>query len=214
MQPQQPVAPQIPGAPQGSYDFIMNPQKPSRSGFNFSGTGLGMRLAIAGGGFVVLLIIISIAINLFKGSDGSKPALLAVAQQQQALIHLTTGLSSQQGISQANLNAGVTINLSVGSEQKALFTYLTKNGYKITLQQVNLGIKPQLDTQLQTAQAAGTYNSTFQSVVGQQLDNYNTLLKRAYQTVKGPKGRALLTQDFNEVTILKQQLNAANSSTN
>lgn len=206
------MGPQSPAGPQGNYDFIMNPQKPSRGGFNFNGSSLGMRLAVAGGGFVVLLIVISVAMNLLKGSDNSKPALLAVAQQQQALIHLTTGLLDQQGISQSNSNVGVTVNLTVGSEQKALFTYLTNNKYKISLQQVNLGVKLPLDAQLQNAQSAGTYNTTFQTIIGQQLDTYSTLLKRAYPTVKGPKGRAMLKQDFDEVTLLKQQLQSTSGT--
>lgn len=209
MQPQQPSygAPQPPVV-QPNYDFIVNPQPTPRKLPLAGGSMLG-RILVVGVGLIVLIIAFSIIKGLISGGSNSA-ALLHVAQDQEAILHLTTAAAQQQGISSTNLNFAVTSNLVITSEKTQLLSYATKLHQKISIKQLILKVKPSLDTQLANAAAASTYDLTFQDIMKSQLADYQSALKFAYNQTTGVNGRKLLTDDYNSAVLLTQQLSAVN----
>ncbi len=209
MQPQQPSygAPQPPVV-QPNYDFIVNPQPTPRKLPLAGGSMLG-RILVVGVGLIVLIIAFSIIKGLISGGSNSA-ALLHVAQDQEAILHLTTAATQQQGISGTNLNFAVTSNLVIASEKTQLLSYATKLHQKISKKQLILKVKPSLDTQLANAAAASTYDLTFQDIMKSQLADYQSALKFAYNQTTGVNGRKLLTDDYNSAVLLTQQLSAVN----
>lgn len=193
--------------PPANYDFILNPQKPQRSVVPSS---LMQRVAIVGGGAVLLLILASIVINLLKGSDTSKPALLSVVRQQQELIHLTDNASSQVGISSSNSISVVTIQMSISTEQQELLAYLGQNHIKVKKADLALGINAKTDALITAAVSGGNYNSVFRSTIKDELTTYRQYLVRAFSTVKGPHGRTLIKQDVASTDLLLTQLETNN----
>lgn len=193
MQPQHPA----------NYDFIMNPQGQNHPGLP---TSTLQRVAIVGGGLVLLLIVASFVINMLKGSDTTKPALISVVQQQQELLHLTENAASQTGISTANSASVATIQLSVATEQQELLTYMKQNNVKVSAKEVALGVSAKTDAALQAAVESGSYNTVLRATLKDQVTVYQQYLVRAYSNVKGPRGRTLLKQDIAHANLLLTQL--------
>ena len=171
--------------------------------------GIIVQKAVAGG--VLVLLIVLIVIKGVLGGGSSLTPFVSIIQQQQELIHLSTNASRQQDLSVTNQNFAATAQLSLGSAQSALITYLKSNKTKVGTKQLNLKISTSTDAQLTTAEAAGTYNQTFQEVMKSQLTSYASNLKQAYKTA-GKQGRALLSSDYNQAQLLFNQLNAPDST--
>jgi hypothetical protein len=187
-----------------NYDFIINPEKPQRG--LVAPTSLKQRVLILGGGLVLLLVIGSFVMQLLKGSDNTKPALVSVLQQQQELLHLTQDTPTQTGVSPSNSSAAITIQLSIGSEQQELLTYLKQNHIKVSAKDIALGISAKTDADIKTAIDGGNYNTVLHSTLIDKLTSYRQYLVRAYSTAKGARGRALLKQDTANADLLLTQL--------
>jgi len=216
----QPTAqPQVTGPPQEPYAFITNPENPAAAAptllSSLNGKSLKMRIAVFGGGFIALIIIYSILKGLLGGSFDLQP-FLAVAQDQQELIYLTSGPSASQP-DQADLSAGyqnfiATTHITVSSTQTQLFTYLNENKQVIKPQLIGLRISAAVNNQLAGSVSSNTYQSTFQQVMTSELNTYTADLRAAYKETSGPKGRALLSSEYAQAVLLAKQLNAAGSS--
>lgn len=218
--PQQPAGPpQATDPQQDLYTFITNPtaaDKPASMLPSFlSGKSLRMRIVILGGGLVGLLIVFSILKGLLAGSFNSQP-FLAVLQDQQELIHLSSEAGQSQ-TSQATLPEAYqgfigTTQLTVTSVQSQLISYLALNKQKVSATQLNLKVSTATDTQLTGASASGDYTSTFQQIMSSQLNTYTTDLHAAYAQTSGIKGRAQLNNDYKQARLLIKQLNQAGSA--
>lgn len=208
MQPNSPYGAATPPPVQPhEYEFITNPGQPPRHRFNPlpGGTSLPMRIAVVGGGLVVLLIIFLIVRGLLSGG-GNTEALINVGQNQQQLIHLATNATEQSGLSGANQTFAVTTQVTLSSAQQQLVTYLANNGKKVDAKQLGLKVSAPLDEQLKTAAVSSTYNATFKQTMETQLKNYQQAIREAYNQTSGPKGRKMLSEQFDGSTLLLQQL--------
>jgi len=211
-----PTAPPAPTTPPlQPYGFITDPDVSAKSSFSLltllNGKSLLTRIAVLGGGLVVLLIVFSILKGLIAGSFNLQP-FLVVLQDQQELIHLSSvqAQSGQAALPATYQNFLATTQLTVGSSQAQLLTYLTKNNQKIKSNQ--FGYSTALDKQLTSAETSDTYLSTFQQIMSSQLNNYKTGLRQAYNETSGAKGRAQLSSDYRQAVLLIKQFNQANSS--
>ena len=186
-----------------SYDFIVNPEKPRKTMVALP-SGLKQRILFIAVAVVVLIIIISLVSSLLKPKNNTLPALLAVADQQQELIHLSdpANMNNTQNISGDTANTINTINQSVTSAQGQLLTYLAKNGTKLKTGQVAGANEVSIDATLSTAASGGNYEATLLSTLQTQLSSYGVSLKSAYTLEKGPKGQALLTSDYKQQQLL------------
>lgn len=201
----QPNAPNLTPVTQPNYDFIVNPSKPPAKA-PFSGFGsLPIKIAFIGGG-LILLMIIFVVIKSFTGGTSNSASMITVVQEQQALIHITTASTKQAGTNVKTQNSSATIQATVTSDQTQLLAYFKTNGLKITTATENLKVSTTVDAQLATAASAGTYDSTYQTVIQTALTNYSNALKIAYNQTKGPKGRALLSTDFDSTQLLIKQI--------
>ena len=204
MQPQN-SSPVQPPAPQHDYQFIINPpaaQKGAR--FSLPGGSLARRLVIALGGLLVLIIVFSLVKSLF-GSNTNFTPYITVAQDQQAIIHLSSNASLQPGLNITNRNFAITAKLSLTSDESQLITYLKNSHQKVGSKTLNQKISLNLDSQLTAATSNSTYDTTFQQIMQSQLNNYIQALKKAY-TGSGNKGKALLSSEYNGAQLLLQQL--------
>jgi hypothetical protein len=220
-QPQPTVPPppaEIPptGPADPDYGFIMQPPKPPRRGLNLPGLSGNsspiMRIAIVLGILLVVVIIFVVIKGLFSGG-GNKQALTTVAQEQQAMIHILTngpGQDSQQQapLSDASNNFSATAQASLTSAQQQLLDYMTINHMKVGEKQLVLKTNPAIDQQLTDAASNSTYESTFKQVMRDQLLDYEQALQTAYKQTTGPKGRALLSQDFDGAQLLLKELDS------
>ncbi|HVW22868.1 MAG TPA: hypothetical protein VHB51_00015 [Candidatus Saccharimonadales bacterium] len=213
MEPQQPQQqPYIP-PPNGQnpYDFIMNPQKPKHGGglpsFGGAGSSPLKRGILIGGLIVVVLIVLVIVKAIIGGGDNLGLEFTPVLQQQQELIHLTSGSTNTNlaQLSTDNANAAATVYAVISSEQAEIQKYLATNKAKINSTAISATSSATTDQQLSSAAQSGTYNSAFVTVLKTELANYQASLQAAYLKVKGTHGRALLSKDFDQSKLLLQQ---------
>lgn len=192
----------------------MQPSKPSRHGLllpNLSGSSSPIvRIGIILGGLLVVLILFVIIKGLLSG-PGNTPALTSVGQDQQAMIHILTNGAGSDSQQQATLSANsqnfaATAQLSLTSAQNQLVTYMKNNGKKVKTKTLALKISPATDQELTTAASNSTYETTFQKIMQTSLVNYQKDLQAAYKQTKGPKGRQLLSNEFNGAQLLLAQL--------
>ncbi len=194
----------------------MEPPKPPRGKLalpGFSGNSpVILKVGIVLGGLLVLIIILTVAKSLLSGG-GNTQALTTVAQEQQAMIHILTNGAGTENQQQATLSDNTqkfasTASLTLTSAQQQLIQYMAINHKKVNAKALDLKINPITDQQLTTAASNSTYDSTFRQVMQTELVNYKKALQAAYQQTSGPKGRALLTEEFNGANLLLTQLNA------
>ena len=208
------VSPQFPASAQEAtpahhpdYEFIMNPASVKQGGLSLGlGSSLAKRVIIAAAGLLVLLILFVVVKGVLGGSSSNAASLLGVVQDQHELLHIASEASQQAGISTTTLNSTSTITASISSQEGQLTSYIKSIGQKISTAQLGLKVSSTTDAQLTAAASAGTYDQTYQTVVQGALTSYQNDLKRAYAQTTGPRGRGLLTTDYNAAKLLVQQL--------
>ncbi len=163
------------------------------------------------GGIMVLFIIFAVLKStVLNTTPNNKQALLGVVQSQQSIIELSTAALLEKSLSTPNKNFSITAELSLISDQAKLITYTRDAGIlkKIPPKVQTLKINPKNDQELATAATEDTYNSTYVTIMKNQLGEYQLALKDAYSKTPGKKGRQILTDTFNESRLLLQQLTA------
>ncbi len=201
--PGQPVAPQVPHPP--AYDFIINPERPGIKQPRLGNRSLPIKIALVTGGLLVLVIILSLLRGLLGGGSNFEP-YITVVQDQQALIHIVTNAKEQKELSANNENFVATSELSLISARSKIMNYLKSNNQKVDPKQLGLKISASTDSELQAAAAATTYNKTFEEVMNSKLSSYKSDLQQTYNQAKGEKGRAILSDLFDEAELLQKQL--------
>lgn len=210
----QPAQPAPPGqanqatTPDNPYNFITEPMPQPRQALRLPGaSSLAIRAAYVVGGLLVLFIIFSVVKNVISGPS-SFQAFLPVAQDQQEINHLLANATRQQNqnLSTSTQNFIATAQLSIPSNQSDLLQYLAKNNYKIKPKNLNLKLNASLDSQLMTATANTTYESTFVATMSNQLNGYTSDLNQAFNQTKGKNGHALLSSYYAQAKLLLTQL--------
>lgn len=205
MHPQQPYSP-APQQPAPDYSFILNPEQPKRPGlFKFGGGSKAMRIAVVVAGIFMLLILLIGFKNLLAGSNKSLPSMVGVAQDQQELIHLSQN-GVQNAVATDTKNFAVTAQASLASEQSQLITYLAANHRNVKPKELALKVSATTDAQLAASLSASDYDPTFKDIMKAKLATYKQDLQKTYSLTKGPKGRALLKDDYNAANLLLKQL--------
>jgi hypothetical protein len=224
--PEPPVAPapppvQAPPKPENyqsippvesNYEFIMGAnqlKKPTK----LRGSSTISRLVIALVGLIFLVILFAV----FKGIlSGNKPidtaALINVAQDQQAIIHLLNNAQAVPSVTSllttGNQNFIITGQLSIRNEQAVLLNYLKANGNTVSPNELTLKINSQIDKELTASLTADTYEATFTQVIQNELATYQQDLTTAYQNDKTAEAHSLLKGDYNAAKLLQEQFNS------
>lgn len=197
---------------QSQYDFIFNSAKPPKAPGFFSSGSMLKRALIFGGGLVLLLLIFSFAMSLIsQGGKAKTGPLLAVEQEQTELIRVSTAGSTTA--TQENARAlAYAVQLSISSANNQLNTYVSSNKLKINPKLLGAKYSASTDTELKDAQANSTYDATLVNVLRTDLNEYAQSLKTAYAANPGPKGRQLLSDQFNGSQLLLQQCDTTTSA--
>lgn len=201
-----------PNTPQEPYDFILDKEVPKKNPSDFFTTkSMPIRVVMVVGALVSLLVVILVFQSILAGKPKYE-SYFSVIQDQQEILHLNANaIQSQLPTSYSNFFA--TSNLVVASSNSQLTSYLLQNNQKITPLLINAKVSLTLDAQLTQATSAGGYSGLFQSTMVTMLNQYLKDLNTAYYSYKGPKGRALIYDTFNQAKLLKTQFAQENAST-
>ena len=211
LQSQQPglQQPEVTGPHPPAYDFIMNPNQPPPKKAGLPGGNSTATRALFFSGAIFLLLVGFMIVRSILSGGSNLSSFVSVAQDQQALIHLTTNAAEQDDLSVSNQNFAATAQLSLTSAQTGLVTYLQDNGQKVDVKQLSAKISTATDERLTTAAAATTYNQTFQEIMKTKLTDYISHLQQTYDQSEGETGRALLSDQYDQAQLLLTQLESA-----
>jgi hypothetical protein len=199
-----------------NYEFIMSPNQSdskSRGGLpQLPGLNNNIsRIAVGIVGLVLLIVVISLGKSVLSGSS-NYTNLLAVLQDQNEIVHISSEATSQPDISATNQTFVSTVNLVLANASTQLNTYLVANHHKISPVEADFKQSATLDQSITNAESSGTFNQFFEQTASTQLDTYIADLNSAYKLTSGPNGRDLLKNDYSQALLLKKVLDADSST--
>lgn len=198
--------PQQPG--NNPYDFILSPPKaPAPKVYLPGGNGKGARIALALGGIFFLIIVVWIVAALFSKPDPNKTQMVSLAETQQEVVRVVT-TGGLQANNQGLKNSSVTIELTVQSHQNQTIAYLKTQNVKVSLKQLALKKSAATDAKLKTATENSAFDQAYGPVIQQELKDYASELKTAYNTATGSKAKALIKNEFADTQKLLSQLSS------
>ncbi len=219
MQPNEPyVSPPAPGPsqpqpsmsqPKPDYSFLDQQPKKSRNIPFVGNTFLG-KLVIILVCFVLIVILIVIAKDLFSSKPFSKSDYLLVAERQQEMLHIlsvdVTNTNATQ-LSPADQNFVSTANLALQTAQLKTLQLMT--AYKDKVNTANLAkvYSASIDSQFTSALSTNSFDTYFKSTMNQQLTSYLQDLKAAYASTTVANARPLLRAEYTEAKLLYSALN-------
>ncbi len=196
---------QQPPNPANPYDFIFNPQLPSKKPSLIAGGGsTTKRVLVAVTGLVILVILAAVLMSVLKGAGPNFAPMTVVLQEQTELIRVSAAgqLASNN---QDTLELATAVQLSMISAEQQVNTYLAQNKQKVNPALLGLKQSKLTDTELANAQANSTYDTTFTSIIQNDLASYQEALRAAYKADPGVKGRKLMNTEFGNAALLIQQ---------
>ncbi len=195
---QQPAAPPPPG--DNDYDFIMN--SPNSGGPSFlAPQSTKMRIAIFSIG-VIVLIVLMIVFFSFLNSAGNKQKenLLAVAKTQQEIIRLID--ENEQSISSNSLKDKTqTLRVVMITSQQEGTAALAARGKQASPKELESGINPQNDADLETAFAQARGDEALDEILKNLLDQYAAQLQVVFNEGNQSE-KEFATDAFNQVSLL------------
>lgn len=151
-----------------------------------------------------MLIIIIIFASLLGGSSSNTAPLVTVAQEQTELVRVAS-LGAQKASDQSTQNLAYSISLSLTSANAQLLNYMAINHHKLSPKVLTLKHSSQTDRSLEAALSDSTFDSTLTDIIQSDLNSYMQSLKAAYEANPGPKGRQLLSNQYNGAQLLLKQ---------
>jgi hypothetical protein len=210
MQPQQPYyppapAPAPPSPNMGQYDFITGGSSPQPQRFNVPNSKKMILFVLIGAVFVIGLVWLILSLIFSSGGDKLTP-LIGVAQQQTEIVRITDAAIKDDKLSSQDIkNFAENTSLSIGTDKTAMLDFMAKNGLKIKDKTLTAKQSSQTDSALEAAKANGTYESTFVNIVQDQLKNYQSSLKKAYDGSTSSVERSFLSGQYSNAGLLLEQ---------
>lgn len=197
------------------YEFILNPQKPSKQSpvKKFGGNRFILTIAILVGGALLLMIVATIILNAFAPKKVSPQQLISLAQTQNEIIRVSSSIEPTVR-QQVTKNLAYTIELSVQSQQKQTLNLLGKNGVKVSAKQLALKQDATTDRKFTSAKATSTLDITYSQVIQQQLDDYANALKQIYSGGATSSEKDLTSTLYQQVQLLISQIPYAQNTIN
>lgn len=184
------------------YEFIMNPG--SAGGNNGLGSLLSKRNAFIAGGVLLFILIIIVIGSSLSGSKADFTSVISVAEDQTELMRVAK-LGTTDAVSNNAQDVAYNVDVSMTTAQQQTLAYLLANHTKVGTRQLSLKQSATTTTDLSTALANSTFDSTFLSHIQSLLTTYSQDLNTAFKADTGPKGRQLLESQYKAAQLLLTQ---------
>jgi hypothetical protein len=180
------------------YEFITNPQKPSRRAPKL-GNSMGARIAIVAS-ILVLLIVGYIVLSSFLGRESKAQVdrLIEVGETQSELVRISA-LAEKQAKGTEAKNLAANTSLSMQSSQQDLKKLLNGRGVgsKGLDKRFAAAKNAKTDTTLTEASRNNRFDETYTTVINKEVADYQKLLNSAFEsgTVNEKKSLQTLFQN-------------------
>lgn len=182
------------------FDFIMNPQKPTKKSLLPPMSPKTRLMVYISLGIIGVLLIIIIASSLLGGGSSGTEQVVKIAQQQNEIIRISTLGNQKAGGTQAKKLAAIT-NSTISSDQKNTLSYLEKQDKKLKDKELRLLQDKEVDTDLTNAERNGRFDEVFTKIILEKLNEYQTTMQAVFPQL-GPKGKDLLDKQFKNVDLI------------
>jgi hypothetical protein len=185
------------------YEFITNPQQPARR-ISFGRTP-AQRAIIIGVGVLLLIIIALVLSSLFNSaSNAQKDRLGELAQTQTELIRVATIADKQSSDIDTRASA-ITARFAIETDLQETNQMLATRGTELNSKVLSLKENEKTDTLLEEAFANNRFDETFNSILEQQLEDYQSLLQSVYSS--GSSGeKEILQQNYEDTSLLLERI--------
>lgn len=184
------------------YEFIVNPNKPSRKR-SFGKPTSKLQFGLIIGGAVALLIIAAVVMSSLK-PKGSTPGLIEIAERQQEITRVATA-ATQTATGQDAKNFVATTYLVALSDQAQILGILKSHGIKLGTKQLATYQSTETDTLLANAATANNYDTAVVQSLSDQLQTYENLLQKTYKQTSNPTSQKMLQSCFTNADKLLTQ---------
>lgn len=198
---------QQPGPPAGDpYDFILNPsQSPKKSLLKGTGNNFIRTIIFVVGGALLLMIITTIALNIFAPKQLSKEDLMGLAQSQTELIRVANQGASG-GVSQSTRNLATTVQYTLLTHEKQTIELLAKQGVEANEKELSLKQNAATDKALTSAKSTSTFDEAFIDILDEELNDYATALKNLTALATRQDQKERFSEYFRQTQLLIGQV--------
>lgn len=206
MQPNDP-RPTPPPMHPNAYSFITDHNKAGKRGLLPTGGSKQSRILLVVGIFLAISIVGVIVMAVLNGIDnGQKQDWLSLAQKQQEIIRISdVGATKAQGRDAKNL--ATTTKLSLESSQAIINSLAKKSGANVTSKTLLLGKDAKTDEALKTAEQTNQFDTAFQTILKNELNEYQALLKKLHDGTDSKTTKAGLSTAYTNAGILATAAN-------
>ena len=185
-------------------NFFMKGNQPTQGGLP-SGDSTAKRLLFVGGGAVALLFVFILVIAMFSSSGGGSASLLTIAQRQGNLANMAE-LTLQHTDSQAVKNVAISAQFTAKSSQKELTTAAGLLGVSFSEKDLELGVDPAIQGELETAKAAGLLNQTALEALTAGVKAYQEALAAGFEQTSNEEVKRVISEQYEAADLLATQV--------
>jgi hypothetical protein len=186
------------------YEFITSPQKQSKFRLNFGNTK-GQRIIIVAVSFVLLIIIFFILSSILNSSSNAqKERLISLAQTQTEIIRVSELADKQSSDIDTRASAIIT-KMTVETDLQETNLALERKGTELNSKALSLKENEGTDKELEDAFANNMFDEEFNTIIRQQLEDYQTLIQVAHASSSGTE-KQNLAQSFDEIGLLLERV--------
>jgi len=194
---------------QNPYDFMLAP-KPEVKRPLLSGGKSPKNILIIVGAIGLLVVLVGVIVSLMLPKGDTSQSVLGIAQQQQELMRIATQ-GQRQATSEDTKILAYNVDLSIGTSQRKILTYMTTRKIKTNEKLLALTQDPATDKDLEDAKAPSTYDSALGKVLATQLQSYLTDLQKSFQQTKNKALKQILSESYSSGKTLLSQAQAQNN---
>ena len=154
---------------------------------------------------MALLIVFILVVVMFSSGGGSSASLLAIAQRQGNIAKVAE-LALQDTDSQAVKNVAINAQLAAQSDQKSLTALAGQFGISFSEKDLELGINPEVQSQFETAKAAGLLNQTALETLAAEIQAYQVVLAAGFEQTGSEELKQLLAEQHEATELLAIQI--------
>lgn len=165
------------------YNFILNPEKPKKGPIDIKANPKMLILFALFS--VVIIIVFAVLLNLVisSGSNSQKSNLTEIAKAQTEIIRIASLPENNKSAGEPTKYLALNTKVSTLSAQSEVTTMLKSRGVKkINPKELATSKDASVDIALEKAAKNNKYNETYREILDKKLTNYQTLVKKAYDS--------------------------------
>lgn len=186
---------------EGEYDFIMNPDQPSKQPLMFVPNSTLGRTMIFAVGIIFLIILIAVGFSLLNASaNKQKDNLLEVAQTQSEIIRVIE--LGNENVFDASLEAqSKTLKTVVVTSQQEILAALSARGKTANDKDLAKAQNSENDSLIENGLNSGRHDQVFTEVLTELLGKYAVQLETVYDNGSSSE-QSLSTDAYQQINIV------------